>query len=99
ARVAERKARVLDEVAVVPAGDSRQLERGPPVIGNRLRVIVRPAERLDPLGDAPVLACALAPGHLPVGHVADEHVRKRVLLLTLDRRAPLWSEEALACER
>ena len=62
-------------------------------------MVLGTAERLDPLGDAPVLRGALGARDLPVRDVADERVRERELALALDRRAPLAADEALALER
>ena len=45
--------------AVVPSGGTCQLERRPPVVGEHLGVILGSAERLDPVGDVPVLRGAV----------------------------------------
>ena len=62
-------------------------------------MILRAAERVDPLGDGSMLRGALGAWNLPVRDVADERVREGVLGLALDGRTPLASDERLALER
>ena len=56
-----------------------------PVVGEHLGVVLRAAERLDPLSDPAVLLDAVRARDLAVGDVADERVRERELGLALDR--------------
>ena len=64
-----------------------------------LRVVLAPAERLDPRRRALVPLGAARARDLPVRDVADEHVPERVLLFTADRRAALAPDELLPLER
>lgn len=83
---AQRNARMLHELGPsVGSCRSRELERGRPVMGEHLGMVVRSAEALDPLGDAPVLLRAVGPRDLPVGDVPHERVRERELALAVDR--------------
>ena len=54
------------------AGGSDVAERGEVVVGRRLGMILRPAERLQPLGSEQVPVGASGARDLPVRHVADE---------------------------
>ena len=64
-----------------------------------LRVVLAPAERVDPRRHALVPVDAACARDLPVRHVPDEHVPERVLLFTADRRAALAPNELLPLER
>ncbi len=68
-------------------------------MGEHLGLVLGPAERLDPLGGAPVLLRPLRTRDLPVGDVADQHVPERVLRLAGDRRCARTLDELLALER
>ena len=96
---AEGEPSAVREIGGVPPGGAGELERRVPVVGEHLGVVVRPSERLDPLGDAAVLLGAVGAGDLPVGDVANEGVRERELGLALDGRAPLAAHEPLALQR
>ena len=61
-------------------------------------MILGATERLDPLGDAPMLRGSIGARDLPVRDVADERVRERELALALDRRASLAADEPLSLE-
>jgi hypothetical protein len=65
----------------------------------QLRVVVRPAERVDPPGGATVLLRPCAAQKLAVRGIAKQHMLKRVLRVTRDGRPPLASDELLPFER
>jgi len=69
------------------------------VVGEHLRVILRPPERLDPLGRQPVLLRAGGARDLAVGDVADEQVPEGVLRLVGDRGPPRPLHEILPLKR
>ena len=59
------------------------LERADVVMSQQVGEVVAPLrERLDPLGRAPMLLCALSSRDLAIGDVTDEHVAERVLVLS-----------------
>jgi len=70
AGLAQGEARALGQITGRSACGLRQLERGTPMVGEHLGVVFGAAERLDPLGDEPVLLGSLAAGDLSVGDVA-----------------------------
>ena len=61
-------------------------------MGEHLGVVLRPSQRLDPLGRVPVLLGAVCPRDLAVGDVAKEDVSEGVLGLACDRGAGLLHE-------
>ncbi len=65
----------------------------------QLRVLLRAAERLDPLGCRAVLLSAPRARDLVVGDVADEDVAERVLGLAGDGGVLLAADELLALQR
>ena len=76
---------MLGQIAGVPACNVGKLEGRAPVVGEHLSVVLRAAQRVDPLGDEPVLLGAFASRYLPVGDVAQEHVGEGPLAFALDR--------------
>jgi hypothetical protein len=85
-------------IRLAPRG-VEEIERVAVVVRDQLSVVVRPAERLDPLHRRYVLAGARFARDLAVGDLAHEHMAERVLGLARDRGAALAPDEALALER
>src|SRR6185437_2045108 len=69
------------------------------MVGDQLRLVTRPTERLDPFCDPAVLIAACTARDLAVRDVLDEDVVERVLGFALDRPAALAAHEILPCER
>src|SRR6266571_2403842 len=74
---------------------SHKLERARIVMRDRFGVVVRTAERLDPLRGSDVLLGALGSRDLAVRDVADEQVLERKLRLALDGAAARTLHELL----
>jgi hypothetical protein len=60
-----------------------------------LLVVLWPAQRLDPVGGADMLAGPGGTGNLAVGDVAQQHMSKRVLGFACHRGRPLAADELL----
>ena len=78
-----------------------ELQGGAKVMSHHLRPIGGSVGRegLDPCGGRAMLRGAVRARNLPVGDVADERVRERVLLLSRHRAAPLAPDELLPEQR
>src|SRR2546430_8325592 len=87
AGVAESGARVPDELLRVLPQSPGELERVAVVVRERLRVIVRTGQGVDPGRRGPVLLSPRRSRDLPVGHVSHEQVPERVLRLSRNGRA------------
>src|SRR5262245_42043953 len=74
ARIAECAARAFGKLSVFVARGTREVECRLPVVGEELRVVVRAAEALDPVGGSPVLLRTVGARDLPVGDVTDERM-------------------------
>ena len=68
------------------------------MVREHLTMVLGAAQRVDPLGDEPVLLGALAARDLPVGDVAQEHVGEGPLAFALDGGPALTRKESLALE-
>ena len=99
AGIAERDQCSRLELGDVATCCLRQREGGAPVVREHLGVVLRPAEALDPLGDATVLLDLVRAGDLAVRDVTHERVREGELALALDRRSSLAPNEPLTFER
>ena len=97
--LAERSACSRDELVDILPRRAGELERIRVVVGEHLGVIVRSAERLDPLCRPHVLLRAVRARDLPVRDVADEQVLERELRLSFDRAAPRALHELLLPQR
>ena len=78
ARLAERDSRPVGNRVHRLAGSPGELERARVMVGEHLRAVLAVgAERLDPLGGAPMLLGASCARHLAIGDVADEDMAER----------------------
>ena len=77
----ERDSRAFDKPSVV-AG--RVVESSEAVVREQLDVVVGSSHRLEPLGGAQVFARPLSMRDRAVGDLADQLVRERVLIVTLN---------------
>ena len=98
ARGRQRDSCAIPEQSVLAARCAREIERREVVVREQLGVVRGTAERLDPLGCAPVLLHPCSPQDLPVGDIADELVPERELGLAGDGRPALPPDELLALE-
>src|SRR5205814_1253740 len=84
-RVARGEPGRLDQRGrLLRAGRASQLQRLEVVVGEHLRVVIWPAERVDPGGGPLVPLGAHSARDLSVGDIADEDVAERVLVLAAD---------------
>ena len=90
-----------DELLDIVTGASCVVQSCQVVVSEHLRAVLGTVvgERLDPFGRPPMAVDARSPRHLPVRHVADDHVSERVLSLAGDGRPSLPVDELLALER
>ena len=68
------------------------------VVAEHLGVITGPAQRLDPAGRGGVPNSPGRPQDLAVGHIADQHVRERVLRLPGHQGGPVAADELPALQ-
>ena len=86
------------EVADVGACGTREVERVRVMVREHFCVIFGTPERVDPLGDTPVLRRPIGARDLSVGDVTDEDVQESVFRLVRHRRPPRPLDEALSLE-
>ena len=92
-RASKREARTVSKRQCGVKVECREI-----VVGDRLGVVVGPAQRLDPLRRDPVLLSSVGPRDLPVCDVSDEDVPERPLAVIRDRRGLRMRYELLPLE-
>ena len=97
--VTQRRACATRQPADVETDQTCVLEGAHVVVREKLGPVLRPHARLEPLGGPLVPLSSGRAGDLPIRDVAHEDVPERVLLIALDRGAPVTSHELLAFER
>src|SRR2546423_4016342 len=96
--LAQCRTRTVGDSGDVEPRRLRQIERADVVVGERLRVVLGPAERLDPLGRPPVALRSGRPRDLAVGDVSEQEMAERVLRLARDRGTTRPLDELLSLE-
>src|SRR2546421_3387380 len=99
AGLSQDQSRALRQLGRRPAARLRELECREVVMSQRLRVVLGPPERFDPLGGTPMLLGAIRPRDLPICDVSNEEMKKGVLRLVGDGRCAGALHEPLASER